>query len=158
MARFRFSMQNLLNIKEQLENQKKMEYATAQEQVRRQQEKLEQLKLSKEELFEQGRKLRQTTLDFLAIKENDASLVVMDERIRKQEYRVESAMEDLEEARLALQTAMQERKTLEKLKEKAYINFLEDERAAESKEVDELVSYTYGLRMKENTDGGSSGY
>ena len=67
MARFRFSMQNLLNIKEQLENQKKMEYATAQEQVRRQQEKLEQLKLSKEELFEQGRKLRQTTLDFLAI-------------------------------------------------------------------------------------------
>ena len=158
MARFRFSMQNLLNIKEQLENQKKMEYATAQEQVRRQQEKLEQLKLSKEELFEQGRKLRQTTLDFLAIKENDASLVVMDERIRKQEYRVESAMEDLEEARLALQTAMQERKTLEKLKEKAYINFLEEERAAESKEVDELVSYTYGLRMKENTDGGSGGY
>lgn len=158
MARFRFSMQNLLNIKEQLENQKKMEYATAQEQVRRQQEKLEQLKLSKEELFEQGRKLRQTTLDFLAIKENDASLVVMDERIRKQEYRVESAMEDLEEARLALQTAMQERKTLEKLKEKAYINFLEEERAAESKEVDELVSYTYGLRMKENTDGGSRGY
>ena len=152
MARFRFSMQNLLNIKEQLENQKKMEYATAQEQVRRQQEKLEQLKLSKEELFEQGRKLRQTTLDFLAIKENDASLVVMDERIRKQEYRVESAMEDLEEARL------QERKTLEKLKEKAYRNFLEEERAAESKEVDELVSYTYGLRMKENTDGGSSGY
>ena len=76
MARFRFSMQN----------QKKMEYATAQEQVRRQQEKLEQLKLSKEELFEQGRKLRQTTLDFLAIKENDASLVVMDERIRKQDF------------------------------------------------------------------------
>ena len=75
MARFRFSMQNLLHIKEQLENQRKMEYAAAQEQVRRQQEKLEQLKRSKEELFEQGRKLRQTTLDFLAIKENDASLV-----------------------------------------------------------------------------------
>lgn len=158
MARFRFSMQNLLHIKEQLENQRKMEYAAAQEQVRRQQEKLEQLKRSKEELFEQGRKLRQTTLDFLAIKENDASLVVMDERICKQENRVESATEDLEEARLALQIALQERKTLEKLREKAYTSFLEEERAAESKEVDELVSYTYGLRMKENTDGGSGGY
>lgn len=158
MAKFRFSMENLLHIKEQLENQRKMEFSTAQELVKRQQEKLEQLRLEKEELFEQGRKLRQTTLDFLAMKENDAALVVADERICKQEYRVESALEDLEEARVALQTAMQERKTLEKLKEKAYSNFLVEERAAESKEIDELVSYTYGLRMKENADGGSSGY
>lgn len=157
MARFRFSMQNLLNIKMQLENQMKMEYSTAQEKVRVQKAKLEALQEEKKKLFEHGRELRMTTLDFLAIKENDAALVVQDEKIRKQEFRVESATEDLEDARAALQAAMQERKTLETLREKAFATYLEEEKARESKEVDELVSYTYGQRMKENADGGYSG-
>lgn len=157
MARFRFSMQNLLNIKIQLENQMKMEYSTAQEKVRVQKEKLQALQDEKAALFERSRELRLTTLDFLAIKENDAALIQQDEKIRKQEFRVESATEDLEEARAALQAAMQERKTLETLREKAFVAYLEEEKARESKEVDELVSYTYGQRIKENADGGYSG-
>lgn len=157
MARFRFSMQNLLNIKMQLENQMKMEYSTAQEKVRVQKAMLQALQDEKIALFEHGRELRMTTLDFLAIKENDAALIVQDEKIRKQEFRVESATEDLEEARAALQAAMQERKTLETLREKAFVAYLEEEKARESKEVDELVSYTYGQRIKENADGGYSG-
>ena len=39
---------------------------------------------------------------------------------------------------------MQERKTHDKLKEKAFEQFVKDENARESKEIDELTSYSYG--------------
>lgn len=42
--------------------------------------------------------------------------------------------------------AMQERKTQEILKEKAFEAFLQEEKAAESKEIDELTSYTHGQK------------
>ena len=39
-----------------------------------------------------------------------------------------------------------ERKTHEKLKEKAFQQFLMEEKKQESKEIDQLTSYTYGQR------------
>ena len=44
---------------------------------------------------------------------------------------------------------MQERKTHEKLKEKEFEQFLLDEAASESKEIDELVSYRHGQKKEE---------
>lgn len=41
----------------------------------------------------------------------------------------------------------------EKLKEKALDQFLQEEKAAEGKIVDELTSYTYGQRGKRNGNG-----
>ena len=43
-----------------------------------------------------------------------------------------------------------ERKTHETLKEKAFQQFLEDEKRQEGKETDELTSYTYGQRKKDD--------
>ena len=42
--------------------------------------------------------------------------------------------------------AMQESKTQEKLKEKAFEEFIHEENAREAKEVDELTSYTHGRK------------
>ena len=47
-----------------------------------------------------------------------------------------------------LQNAMQEKKTQERLKEKAFEEFVREENAKESKEIDELVSYTYGQKNR----------
>lgn len=44
---------------------------------------------------------------------------------------------------------MQERKAHEKLKENAFEEFMKDELAAESKEIDQLTSYTYGQKLME---------
>ena len=41
---------------------------------------------------------------------------------------------------------MQESKTQEKLREKAFEQFVKEENKRESKEIDELVSYTYGRK------------
>ena len=59
---------------------------------------------------------------------------------------MESAERQLEEARLKLQNAMQESKTQEKLKEKAFEEFVHEENAREAKEIDELTSYTHGRK------------
>ena len=73
----------------------------------------------------------------------------MDEYIREQEKRVQKAQELLERARVRLQEVMMERKTHEKLREKAFEEFLQEESRRESKEIDELTSYTYGQKAGE---------
>ena len=50
---------------------------------------------------------------------------------------------EAEVARRRLQEAMRERKTFDKLREKAYQAFLVEENLKEQKEVDELVSYRH---------------
>ena len=45
-----------------------------------------------------------------------------------------------------LQLAMQESKTQQRLREKAFEEFLHEENVKEAKEIDELVSYTHGHR------------
>ena len=66
-----------------------------------------------------------------------------------QESEVDKAKNILEQKRVKLQVAMQERKTQEKLYENAFEEFVREENARESKEVDELTSYVYGKRTKE---------
>jgi flagellar FliJ protein len=69
--------------------------------------------------------------------------------IAEQKKNVALAEQAVETARARLQEVMQERKMHEKLKEKALEQFLYEENAAEFKAVDELTSYTYGQRGKE---------
>ena len=62
---------------------------------------------------------------------------------------VARAAKVVEKARAALQELMQERKAHEKLKENAFEEFMREELAAESKEIDQLTSYTYGQKLME---------
>ena len=64
--------------------------------------------------------------------------------VRQQEIVVRQREQELEEARVRLSEAMKERKTFEKLREKAFDEFVAEENKKEQKEVDELVSYRYG--------------
>ena len=75
----------------------------------------------------------------------------MDEYIALQLLQVREAEKRVEQARERLAEVMKERKSHETLKEKAFEQFLLDEKKQESKEVDELTSYTYGQRRKEKT-------
>ena len=60
---------------------------------------------------------------------------------------LEKAKKNVELVREQLRVAMQERKTQEKLSENAFEVFKKEINAQESKEVDELTSYTYGVRQ-----------
>lgn len=146
MAKFRYRMQSILEIKKKLEEQAKNEFAAARAALNEEEDKLEQLKKRKEAYEDEGRALRENTLNIMDIIENKEALLRMDEFIADQQLNVKRAQDRMEEARLVLQNAMQESKTQEKLREKAFEQFVKEENKRESKEIDELVSYTYGRK------------
>ena len=151
MAIFKYKMQNILNIKSKLEEQEKMNFAMMRIKLNEEEEALELLKKRRQELEEEGRRLRLENINVLELKENEASVRYQDECIKAQILKVRTAQKNLEAARVRMQQAMQEREIHEKLREKAFDAFLQEERIREAKEIDELTSYTYG--KKEKVDG-----
>lgn len=148
MAKFRYRMQSILNIQYQLETQAKMELGRAQMRLMEEEEKLQTLIDRKEAYLEEGRKMRSDAVNVDDLRENTNAVLIMDGMIEMQREQVALAEKEVEAARLKLQGIMQERKMHEKLKEKAFEQFRQEENAAEGKAVDELTSYTYGQRGK----------
>ncbi len=148
MAKFAYRMQSILNIQYQLETQAKMEFGRAQMRLMEEEEKLQGLIDRKEAYLEEGRRMRNDVLHVNDLKDNRNAMLIMDEMIEVQRGQVARAQEIVEAARLKLQEVMQERKMHERLKEKAFEQFMQEENAAEGKAVDELTSYTYGQRGK----------
>lgn len=137
-------MQNILSVKEKLETQAKNEFAIAAATVAEEEDKLNILKRRQEEYRDYLKNLQQGELDFKRIKETAEAIDAMNYLIDEQKRVLERAEKVLELKRVALAEAVQEVKTHEKLKEKEFNQFMADEAAKESKEIDELVSYRFG--------------
>ena len=86
------------------------------------------------------------TIDVRQVSHARADVNTMKTLMRRQMIEVHKAERALEDARKALNEVMMERKTHEKLKEKAFEQFKAELNAEESKEIDQLVSYTYNNR------------
>ncbi len=145
MGRFIFSLQNILNIKEKLEEQAKNEYSQANLLLQEAIAKREQLE---ERLEEEKRRLQEDISDSLnvrEIRERENAVEIFRMYVRQQILVVMQREKEVEVAREHLNEAMKERKTFEKLREHAFEKFRLEENLREQKEVDELVSYRYGL-------------
>ena len=129
MGKFKYSMQNLLDIKIKLETQAKNEFSEANRAYLTEKEKLEEL-FKKRAVYE------------AALKEQlSGSLNISEINICKKN--VKKAEDMLEVKRVALNELMKERKTHEKLRDKKFEDFQKEEKDNESKEIDQLVSFTY---------------
>lgn len=148
MSKFVYRMQNILNLKYKLEDQAKMEFAAARRRLDEEEEKLRTLYGRKSSYEEEGRRLREDTLEVLDILDNRNAILQIEEFIELQKKEVAKAETALEVERQKLQEIMRERKVQEKLREKAFWTFIKEENARERKEVDELTSYTYGQKRR----------
>ncbi len=146
MARFRYSMQSILNIKLKMETQAKQEFSAARIALDEEEERLQALYDRKSGYEEAGKKLLSGALKLREINENKMAIRCMEDYIEKQRINVDMAEKKLERAREKLAEVRMERKTHETLKEKAFEAFLMEEKRQESKEIDQLTSYTYGQR------------
>ena len=126
MGKFKYSMQNILDIKIKLETQAKNEFSEANRAYLIEKEKLEEL-FKKRAVYE------------AALKEQLSGKSA----IRTQLMNVKKAEDMLEVKRVALNELMKERKTHEKLRDKKFEDFQKEEKDNESKEIDQLVSFTY---------------
>lgn len=156
MARFHYSMQSILDIKLKMETQAKQEFSMARAALDREEEELERLIDRKRGYEIKAQEILAGILDLQEIEENKSAILSMDGFIADQRVRVAAAESDLERAREQLAEVMKERKTHENLKEKAFEQFLVDENRREGKEIDELTSYVYGKRRRENSRSGAS--
>jgi flagellar FliJ protein len=143
MKKFRYNMENLLQVKLKLEDQAKIAYGAARLRLTKEEEKLAELQRKKASYEEEQRELRKARLDLIKIRHVAEAIEIMEQKIKQQAAAVRNAAQRLEVARIRLNDAMVERKTQEKLKEKAWEEYLLEFDAEERKEVDELNSFQY---------------
>lgn len=157
MAKFHYRMQSIFDIKLKMETMAKQDFANAKNALDEEIKKLEELIKRKEDYEERHRQLLSGKLDFLEISANEDAIHRMDEYIAAQRIQVAKAEAYVEQMREALEEVMKERKVQESLRQKAFEEFLEEEKAAESKEIDQLTSFIYGQRIKsEQTNNGDA--
>lgn len=143
MTKFKYNLENILNIKYKMEEQAKTGYANAHLHLLEEQETLETF-VQKQNLYQNRlRDFMSSNLKLLEIKQCEEAIEIMKLYITQQQAVVRKAEQQLEIARAHLSAAMLERKTHEKLKENAFINFMKEYEAEQSKEIDELVSFKY---------------
>ena len=148
MARFVFRLQSVLNLKTRLEEQQRNAFASARRRVDEEEEKLNQLYGRLSFYEERGRGMLIDSLHVREIIDNEHAISTVKEFIEDQKLEVKKAEELLEIERLKLVEAIKDRKTYERLREKAYDEYVEDEKRDEGIVNDEHNSYVYGL-MKE---------
>ena len=143
MAKFKYRMQNILDIKTKLETQAQNEYGIANRKYLEEQAALQELMIRRVEYEKSLKELVEGMLDIKSINNARNDVNNIKTLVRRQMMEVHKAEIVLEKTRNELNEKMKERKTHEKLKEHALDEFKADLQVAETKEIDELVSYTF---------------
>lgn len=149
MARFRYRMQGILDIKLKMETQARQEFAQAKLLLDKEEERMVTLQEKMHMYEEQAMTLLNGRLDLQEIVANKEAIIHTEEAIVEQQLCIDAAKAKVEEVREKLTNVMQERKVHETLKDKAFETFLLEEKQQESKEIDELTSYQYGQKLLE---------
>lgn len=150
MARFRYRMQSILDLKLKTEAQAKAEFGEAQAHLNREMAKLEDLQNRREFYMSEIVRLGQGKLDVMEIRFNQNAVNNMDALIEDQKKVIVRAENAVDKARQKLTLEMQERKMQETLKDRAFQEYLSEEKDTEYKESDQRTSFTYGRKMIEN--------
>ncbi len=152
MARFVYRMQSVLNIKQKTESQTRMEFAVAQTELNKQLDILDEYVRRKERYLQEAEQLRnEESLKLQDILDNQYATAQMDVMIRQQSMVVKQYEDRVDKVRVKLTKNIQERKMQETLRDKAFAEYLEEEKQEEAKENDQRTSFTYGQRQKENS-------
>ena len=143
MPRFSFRLQQYLGIKEQIEEQKELEYAKALRKVQEEKELLARLIEMRLAEIEALRTQINRRIDPITIRRYNNTIEKLKHNITAQRERLKAAEVFAENKRLELIEAMKERKAIEKVRENALEIHKEEEKAQEFKQIDELVSFKY---------------
>lgn len=143
MAKFVYKMQNILEIKYKLETQAKTAYAEANNRLNDELFKLQSIYDDINKYEDEIRELNSGTLDVRRLRWCHEAIEIKKIEAEKQKRAVDKARKGVELARIKLNEVMVDRKTHEKLREKAFEDFKAEIAEEEKKEVDELVSFSF---------------
>lgn len=143
MYKFGFRLEPVLNLKTQIEDNAKNNLARSARELERQQECLEELKSLKETSMGELSAEIANGVPAHKIRGYNSYFSLMKNKIINQKENVNIAQNDVDINREALVAAMQERKIIEKLKEKKYQEYLKEQNKSEQQLIDELNSFKY---------------
>ena len=133
-------MQNILELKQKIEEQEKANFGMATARFNEEQQKLRDLMIKQAGYERQLKELSVGNIDIKAIKTTKSAITSMKVALRDQMIEVSKAQKAMENARKKLNAVMMERKMHEKLREHAFEEFLNEVDYEENKITDELVS------------------
>ena len=145
MKKFSFDLQGVLEIKQKLEGQAKINFGIARAKLNAEEAKRDEIIARKNEYGERLKALMNGDLNIVEIARCEDAIDIIDEQLSQQELMVRRAEKQVELMRQRLNTVVMERKTIEKLREKRFADYLKEYNDEERKQVDELVSYRHTM-------------
>ena len=158
--KFVFRLQSFLNLKEKIEDQRKLEFGRAVSKLESEKQFLSMLEKQRAENIFLFKKSLLEEISPPDIQNFNNYMNVIKKRIKDQKQAVAAAEAVVEQKRAELVEAMKERKMLETIKDKSHVEFLREQQIAEQRIVDEVVSYRFNNQddrkhKREAVNGGS---
>ena len=143
MHKFKFELEGVLSVKMRLEDQAKAAFAAAMQALVACEKKRDEAAARVRGYEAKLEELVNGVLDITEITVcKDAIRIVKDDLVEK-ENAVKRASNRVEMCRKNLTDAIMERKTLERLREKAFEDYVKEMNDEERKQIDELVSFRH---------------
>ena len=142
-GKFKFRFQNVLRIKEKIEESKKYQLASTQQHFSREKNKLDYLLQKKEKNINKWNEVSNGNkiIKIKDLQNASTQLQMLNDLIDEQESVVEKIEKKLTNHIKELVEAKQERKTFEKIKEKDFEIFKEEQEKLEVALIDQIVTY-----------------
>jgi len=140
MIRYNFSLQNVLDWRNDQENEAKLNLTQIKNNLNKEENYLQQLIYENVQLKEKAALTRKVDV----MRQQDLYKEVLDEKIIQQKLIVEQKMNEMKKAEEALLSAHKDKKVMEKLKEKEYETYMETLQIEEQKQIDEFSTITFG--------------
>ncbi len=139
MKSYKFSMESILNLRENKEKNTMENLAKVQNQLETQKAILKDLIMEEKKIKSNGTKFK----DIHELRHHNLYKEEIEEKISKQDELIDKTNIKLEEVRRELIEAQKERKIMEKLKEKDMDNYINNMKHLEQKELDEIAVLKY---------------
>ncbi|AEY66579.1 flagellar export protein FliJ [Clostridium sp. BNL1100] len=143
MQKFGFRLESVRNLKVQMEDNAKNNLALASRELEKQKEFLTSLKTTRESSISELNSKVDQGISISQIKAYNNYLSFLKQKITEQKENVYIAQNQVDIRRESLVKAVQERKILDKLREKKYGEFLKEQGKAEQLLIDELNSFKF---------------
>lgn len=145
---FKFSLEPVLSLREKIEDNKKRELGEATQYREKVYEEKLHLEQIKEDALNLTRKQSRQVVNILEVRTLNQYNSYIVKAVQNKEQELEKATQVVEEKREALLEAVKDRKILDNLKAIHKENFEEEEKRAEQRILDDMVTYRFGNKGK----------
>jgi len=144
---FKFRFENILKYRENIEKQKSLDFLNAEEAYNRQIKKIKILEEKRDEIFSSLKEISSSpNFDIISFNMLRSFALKIENDIRFEREILFQLKEIMELKRQELIKASQEKKVMEKLREKDYNNYIDFMNKKETIELDEISSKAYNKR------------